>query len=147
MPQVSERDAMSMYLSTYAIVPDGIRFVRNRVGPVTNTKKIAPSVRVMLMLERMRTPLDTPETAEIMKPVDSSMMMAMSTPVDTSMPPTMETPSVICRDATPREAAVPKRVATIARMSTIFPVHAAPPLVSGVKMEDMRETRPRRYVE
>ena len=64
-------------------------------------------------------PRETPETAEITKPIESTAMISTSTVlVSSETPETTTTPSPICRAAMPRAAAVPNRVAMIAKMST-----------------------------
>ncbi len=92
-------------------------------------------------------PRETPETAEMMKPIVSTQMMRTSIVfVIGPMPETIETPVPICIAAIPRAAAVPKRVATIAKMSTSLPAKPSewrwPKRVR--KIEESSSDRPRR---
>ena len=67
-------------------------------------------------------PRETPETAEMMKPTDSSAMSRIRTLLPSSpMPPTIEMPEPICMAPMPREAAVPNRVAKMAKTSMSLP--------------------------
>ena len=76
----------------------------------------------MLMFESHWMPFSTPETAERMKQIVRMVMIAMSTPLPAlPMPPTISTPLLICSAPSPREAAEPKRVAKMARMSMTLP--------------------------
>lgn len=92
-------------------------------------------------------PRETPETAEMMKPrVRTRMMTTSILFVIGPAPETMLTPVPICMAAMPKAAAVPKRVATMAKMSTSFP---AKPSVWRLpnrvwKIEDSSSDRPRR---
>ncbi len=111
---------------------------------------MASDVRIMLAFDSRRMPLDTPEIAEMMNPTVSTAMIEMSRALPTSsIPVTSCTPAPIWVAASPRAAAVPKRVAKMASMSMSRPIQE--PLTSvpnsGAKIEEISETRPRRYME
>ncbi len=92
-------------------------------------------------------PRETPDTAEMMKPTDSSTMITISALLlSLSMPPTIEMPDPICMAPTPRDAAVPKRVAKIAKTSISLPMVPSTRLwpSSAVNTREISGARPRR---
>ena len=140
-------DNISGVLSRYSMMTAGIILASKAVGPMTKKKMAMPSANARLILDSHRTPLATPDTAEKMVPMDSTMMMtnaAVLPAVD--QPLTISTPRPICSAPMPKVAAVPKRVAMIARPSImragVESVERLPK--SGIKIELIRGTRPRR---
>ena len=133
--------------SAYSITPEGIRFNRNRVGPAMNTNRIRPRVSTMFVVERYRMPRATPETALMM---NAAVRMArmMIRPRLPSGPASemISTPWPIWMAARPREAAVPNRVAMMAKMSTRRPAKPSvwrwPNRVRNTELSS--GTRPRR---
>lgn len=88
------------------------------VGPTTNTKTARISASTILMLDSIWTPLAIPETADRMNATVSTVMMTTSRLVLTlSIQPSTLMPLPICSAPSPSEAAEPKRVAKMARMS------------------------------
>ena len=76
----------------------------------------------MLMLDSHWMPFSMPVTAEAMNAAVSTAMMPTRTPLPTlPIPPTISRPLPICRAPRPSEAAEPKSVAKIARMSMTRP--------------------------
>ena len=103
----------------------------------------------MLMFDSSWMPLDTPETAERMKQIVSTTMITTSRVVPTfSMKPPAVSPPPICRAPRPSEAAEPRSVAKIARMSTARPNAPSARLRpnSGMNAELISCGRPRRNV-
>ena len=101
----------------------------------------------LAILRRLR---ETPETAEITKPAESTPMIRIITVlVSSEAPETITTPSPICSTAIPRAAAVPNSVAMIAKMSTSWPAQPSVSFLpnSRSKIEDISRVRPRRYAE
>ena len=133
--------------SRYSMMTEGSMFMRKAVGPTTKKKTASPTARTRLMLDSHRMPLDTPETAEKMVPMESTMMMIIAAVLPVvDQPLTISTPRPICRAPMPSVAAVPKRVAMIARPSIM---RAGTESVSrlpnsGMRMELISGTRPRR---
>src|SRR5699024_12247766 len=85
-----------------------------------------------------------------MKPMPKmAMMMTKVVLVVGPAPDTISTPCPICTAETPKVAAVPKSVAMSARISMSLPkgpsVSREPK--SGLKIEEIKVTRPRRYEE
>lgn len=92
------------------------------VGPTTNTKTARISASTILMLDSIWTPLAMPETADRMNAMVSTVMMPTSKVVLTlSIQPSTLMPLPIWSAPRPSEAAEPKRVAKIARMSMTRP--------------------------
>lgn len=92
------------------------------VGPTTNTKITRIRASTMLMLESHWMPFSTPETADATKAAVSTAMIATSRPVPVfSIQLSSWKPLPICRAPRPSEAAEPKRVAKMARMSMMRP--------------------------
>src|SRR5699024_5640002 len=115
-----------------------------------NTIIIRASSRAKWIFEWYRRPRATPETAEMIKPMPSTAMM-MTSVVLVAGPAaeTISTPSPIWTAETPKVAAVPKSVAISARMSINLPKGPSVSLEpnSGLKIEEIKVTRPRRYEE
>ena len=89
----------------------------------------------MLVLDSHWIPFSMPDTAEKMKAMVSRAMMATSTPLPTlPMPPTISSPLPICSVPRPSDAAEPKRVAKMARMSITRP---AGPSARRLPMRDV----------
>ena len=92
-------------------------------------------------------PLATPETAEKIVPMDSTTMItsAAALPV-VDQPLTNSTPRPICSAPMPSVAAVPKRVAIMARPSMMRAGRESEERLpkSGIRMELISGTRPRR---
>ncbi len=118
----------------------------NIVGPTTNTNTASVSASTMLMLESHWMPLATPETADSTKQTVRTAMMPTSTPLPTSpRPVTMRRPLAIWMAPRPSDAAEPKSVAKIARMSMTLPAGPLACLPSrGSKAELMSWRRPLR---
>ena len=99
----------------------------------------------MLVFDRMRMPFETPETAEMMVPIVSTMMMRMAIVLPAVFQPvTTWAPRAICRAPMPSEAAVPNRVAMMARPSMIREPNVFESPVMKLRIDDMSGTRPRR---
>lgn len=58
------------------MMTEGSMLARKAVGPTTKKNTARPSAKTRLMLDSQRMPLDTPETAEKIVPMESTMMMA-----------------------------------------------------------------------
>ncbi len=120
------------------------------VGPATKTKTARIAASTMLVLESHWMPFSTPETAERTKATVRTAMMATSRPVPVfSIQFSSSKPLPIWSAPRPREAAEPKRVAKMARMSMTRP---GPPYarfspISGTKTALMVWRRPRRKLE
>ena len=126
----------------------GTRSRIRTVGPSTNTNSARAIASTMLMLDSHWMPLATPETAEATNATVSSAMMATSTGVPTSPnQPLNFSPLPICSAPRPSEAAEPKRVAKIARMSISLPIGPSVRLPSsGPKAAEISWERPLRKV-
>ena len=134
-------------LWAYSMSAAGHMFRMNRVGPATKMNSESASARAMLMFDSQRMPRPTPETAEAMKPAVRTATIAIRAALGSaSMPLTISTPLPICIAPMPSEAAVPKRVATMANMSTIRPATPSTRFwpSSATRMELISGTRPRR---
>ena len=117
------------------------------MGPRTKKNSANPTASTMLMLDNHRIPRATPETAEAMNPAVSTAMMTTAAALpEGPRPVKISTPRPICRAPMPRDAAVPNRVARIARMSMIRPARLSvlPLRKNGANTELMSGTRPRR---
>lgn len=92
------------------------------VGPAMKTKTTRISARTMLMLDSHWMPFSTPDTAEATKATVRAAMIATSRPVPVfSIQSSSWKPLPIWSAPSPSEAAEPKRVAKMARMSMTRP--------------------------
>ena len=92
-------------------------------------------------------PRETPETAEITKPTESTAMITIiMVLVSSEAPETITKPSPICSTAMPSAAAVPNSVAMIAKTSTSCPAQPSECFLPNrrSKIEDISRVRPRR---
>ena len=131
----------------YSIITAGNAFIKNAVGPTTKKNTAMPIESTKLIFDSTRMPLATPETAEAIVAMVSTMMMiraAVLPAVD--QPETTSKPLAICKDPIPKVAAVPNSVATIAKPSIMRAGSESVDLLpsSGNMIELIRGTRPRR---
>ena len=134
-------------LEMYSMIVAGSTLARNAVGPTIKKNRARTSASARLILDNQRTPRATPDTAEIIVPMDKTTMMPMASALPVGdHPETTVTPWEICMAPIPREAAVPKSVAIIARPSMMRPCHESVDFApnSGMRMELISGTRPRR---
>ena len=133
--------------SRYSITTAGSILAKKAVGPTTKKNKASAMASTRLILESHRMPLATPETAEKIVPMDSTTMItsAAALPV-VDQPLTNSTPRPICSAPMPSVAAVPKRVAIMARPSMMRAGRESEERLpkSGIRMELISGTRPRR---
>lgn len=121
----------------------------NRVGPATKTMRASTTARTMLMLDNHWMPRLIPEMAEATKHTVRMATIPTSTGVPSSpVQPLEARPLPICSAPRPSEAAVPKRVAKIARILMNFPAGPSTALTpkSEVKAAEISCRRPSRYV-
>ena len=107
----------------------------------TRTKSARATARTMLVLDRNWMPRSMPETAEATKHRPRTMMMPTATAaLSAETVPVSARPARICSAPRPREAAVPKTVAKIARMSRTLPCQPSARFgpISGTKALEMR---------
>ena len=94
----------------------------NTVGPTTKTNAARTMARTMFVLDSHWMPFSMPETAEAMNAAVSTAITPTSRPFPTlPMPATISRPLPICRAPSPSDAAEPKSVAKMARMSMTRP--------------------------
>lgn len=92
------------------------------VGPAMNTNTARIRASTILMLDSHWMPFSTPEIAEATKATVSTAMIRTSSPVPVfSFQFSSWNPLLICSAPRPSEAAEPKSVAKMARMSISLP--------------------------